>query len=158
MLGKVSNSFLWYFITSGSSNILKNKGHMTEGHRPHITILLIAWETAPVFPCPVLPCPALPYPALPCPVLPCSDLPCSALHCSALPCHFVLTFFLQITTMVHGQHKFQHLLFRFTPCYMESPHFYISTSDFGHDTGTAYFQHLLCRFLPCYMDSLHLNI
>ena len=156
MFGKVSNSFLWYFIKSGSSNILKNKGHMT-GHRPHITILLTAWQTQHVLLCPVLPCPALPCPALPCPALPCSDLPCSALHCSALPCPplpfrfnifsanydhatwtaHISTFTLQIHTMLHGEPTFLHFFFRFWPWYRNSLLFNIYSADSYHATWTV---------------------
>ena len=78
MFGKVSTSFLWIFTTSGSTNILKIKGHLTEGHRPNITILLTVWKTQHL-PCPFLSCPALPCPALPCPDLPCPALPCPAI-------------------------------------------------------------------------------
>jgi hypothetical protein len=74
-LGRLQIHFFLFFITSVSSNILNTKSHITEGHRPHITILLTAWTQH--LPCPALPCPALYCPALPC--LPSLALPCPAI-------------------------------------------------------------------------------
>ena len=70
----------------------------------------------------------------------------------------ISTFTLQIHSVLHGQPTFQHLLFRFLACYIESPHFLIFSSDFRHATGTAYISTLNFRFLPCYMESTHFNI
>jgi hypothetical protein len=136
----------------------KQGPHDRRSQATHHNIINRVTDTAPV-----LPSPALPYPALPCPALLCPALFCPALY---HPCHYVLKFFLQITTMLHGQHTFQLLLFRFTQCYMESPYFNIFSSDFGHDRGTVYFstftlqipamlhgqsafEYLVCRFLSC---------
>ena len=70
----------------------------------------------------------------------------------------ISTFTLLIHSVLHGQPTFQHLLFRFLACYMESPHFIIFASHFPMLHGQPTFQHLLFRFLACYMESPHFKI
>ena len=148
MFRNVATSFFWFFITSVSSNIFNIKGHITEGHRPHITILLTAWLTQHL-PCTALPCPALPFPPLPCPAGPCPTLPLhfnifsSDYHHATWRAH-ISTFTQHFSAMVHGQPTFEHLLFRITPCYMNSlnSNFYSSHYCKLHEQST--FKHLLC--------------
>ena len=126
------------------------------GHRQHITILLTALQTQQ------LPCTALP--ALPCPALPCRALPCPA-----LPLHFnifsadynhatwtanISTFTQQFHAMVHGQATFEHLLFRITPCCMNSLNSIIYTPHYCKLHEQPTFKYLLCIYIPFCMDSL----
>ena len=136
--GKVSTSFLWFFITSGSSNILNTKSHMIEGHRPHITILLIAWRKQHL-PCPALPCTALPWPALPLHF----NIFSADYHHATWTAHNS-TFTQHFPAMIHGQHTFEHLLFRITPCYMNSLNSNIYSPHYCKLHEQPTFKHLLC--------------
>ena len=51
---------------------------------------------------------------------------------------YILTFTLQIPSMLHGQPTFQNLLCRFPPFYMYNIHFNIYSADSRHSRCTAY--------------------